>query len=725
MTIRSKILVPVLGVSAVLFGAAGAVAVLTSVRAAIASAENQVVAVSERYAYGLEALLEAPFTTVKTLATIFEGYNSIPEADRRSSYVTMLKAIAERNSSFVSVWTAWGMNAVDGRDSAYAGTKYGNASGSFCVAFSKGPNGVELSTLPDSVRAERRYIAAFTTLSSAIIGPYLPGAGSSGPVFCVTAPIVYGGKSMGVVGVEIPAYSIARMINDLSLQTGSDYSLFDNDYKYIEVSDQALLGRSILSLDPARTDESEAIRKGRPYRAHVAPADGGAEILRVLTPVRVSDTNAAWSLMVEEEMSSVREASGSSAMMAMLLSTFGAVLLAQFVTTLLVARSVSSHALKAGALLRDIAEGDGDLTRRLDIRSKDEIGAMARSFDRFAEKLAGIIRDTKSAVSELRGGSVELDSGMAAAVAAVRRIDEAIEAVIRGTENQSASVEEVSSSVEQITRNIESLDRMIERQKGGIAESSASIEEMVGSMGSIAKNVESFGEYMRRLVSASDAGKGKLGGVSVLVKDIAERSQGLIDANKVIQSIAAQTNLLAMNAAIEAAHAGDAGAGFAVVADEIRTLAELSQSRSKEISASVAGIRNGIDKVVGSTIEAERAFEDIAGHVRRVGELETEIKAAVAEQGTGSRLVLESLSSIRNVTEEVRGASAEMTQGAGVAVEEMRQLLGLTEDLKGRIGAIGTESAGIKAITGRVTELGAMNARMVSKVEAGTDRFKV
>ncbi len=376
-------------------------------------------------------------------------------------------------------------------------------------------------------------------------------------------------------------------------------------------------------------------------------------------------------------------------------------------------------------MLQDIAEGEGDLTKRLGLRNKDEIGALARSFDRFAEKLASIIGGTKTAVAELKAGAAELDSGMTAAANAVVRIDQAIDGVIERRSDQAACVDEVSSSMEQIARSIESLDRMIERQKGGIADSSASIEEMVSAIGSIAKNLESFGDYMQRLMLASDAGKGKLAGVSVLVKDISSRSEGLIIANKVIQSIAAQTNLLAMNAAIEAAHAGDAGAGFAVVAAEIRSLAELSQARSKEIALSIGGIRGGIDKVVGSTAEAEKAFGNIVELVSSVGELEAQIKGAVAEQSAGSRVVLEALSSMRDITDEVRGASAEMTKGAGAASDEMRALLELTEELKRSMEAIGRESDGIKAITARVAELGERNAELIARVEAGTDRFKV
>ncbi|MDX9898203.1 MAG: methyl-accepting chemotaxis protein [Spirochaetia bacterium] len=726
MTIRTRILVPVLGVSAILFSAAAFIAVQTTVQTAVASSQHQVEAMAERYAYTIEVMLEGPFSTVKTMASLFEGYIDVPAAERRTLYATMLKSLIARNSEYVAVWTAWSPGALDELDDTLIESEFGNESGAFAIAYFMGESGMEYSTLPDTIRSEKRYMAAFTSLSLAIVGPHSPYEHvGSGPLFSFSAPIIVDGKSIGVVGLEVDASAITRMVNDLSFNTGLDFSLLDNDYTYIVSPFPDDIGRSITSKDSKRTDEAEAIRAGAILSKEAVSELDGTEIVRIFVPVRIARTDRSWSLMVEPSQERIRQDSGASSQMSMLFATFAAVLLAQFVVTLLVARAVSGPAIKAGALLRDIAEGEGDLTKRLAIDSKDEIGALARSFDSFAQKLAGIIGDAKGAVAELKAGAVELDSGMAATEHAVTRIDEAIEGVIGRTINQAASVEEVSSSVEQITRNIESLDKMIERQKGGIAESSASIEQMVGSIASIAKNVEAFGEYMKQLVTASDAGKGKLSGVSELIKDIQGKSQGLIDANKVIQSISAQTNLLAMNAAIEAAHAGDAGAGFAVVADEIRSLAEMSQSRSKEIAGSIAGIRGGIEKVVVSSAEAEKAFENIVSHVRKVDDLETEIKSAVAEQEAGSRLVLESLSTIRDITDEVRGASSEMTQGAVASGDEMRRLLILTEELKQSIEAIGKESSGIKGISARVAELGVRNAEMIATVENGIDRFKV
>jgi len=726
VNIRFKILVPVLAVSATLFGAAAAIAVTTTVKTALASAERQAVSAAERYASGIAALLEGPFATARTMADIFSDYTSVVEPQRRPYFASVLRSIAERNTDYRSAWTAWIPDSIDSLDAQAVGTMYASDGGSFCAEYVKGTDAKGLVALTDSSRTDKRFITPYTRLATSIVGPYRrPGDTTGGLVFSIASPVIEDGKSVGVVGIEVEAITITRLVNAMSMQTGSAFSLLDNDYVFLEADNPEYVGRSIVSIDATRGDEAKAVRAGDQHVSHFRQGKNGEPFLRILTPVRVSDTDAPWSLLVETPMSTIRAASGATTLMAMLLATFAAVLLAQFGVTMIVAGKVAKPALQAGALLKGIAEGDGDLTKRLRIGTKDEIGALARSFDKFAEKLAGIIGDTKRAVAELKASSGELDEGMLAASAAAHRIDQSIDGVIQRSLNQAASVEEVSSSVEQIARNIESLDTMIERQKAGVAESSASIEELVGAIGSIGKNVSSFGDYMNLLIEASDAGRGKLSGVSQLVQDISVRSQGLIDANKVIQSIAAQTNLLAMNAAIEAAHAGDAGAGFAVVADEIRNLAELSQARSKEIAASIGGIRGGIDQVVVSTADAEHAFGNIVDQVRRVGELETEIKAAMAEQGAGSKHVLEALSAIRDITDEVRGASAEMTQGASVAGEEMHTLLQVTEELKRSMEEIGRDSDDIKDVTAQVNELGQKNAQLLAKVEAGIERFKV
>lgn len=726
MTIRTKILVPVLGVSLLLFSVAATLAVFTTIKAATDSAEKQIVATSQRYAYSIETLLEAPITVLNTMANFFGSYKTIDENDRRIIFATIIDSVVDKNYEYISSWIVWSPNKLDNRDSFYKNSVYGNESGVFSLNFYKDNyNNISIKPLADSFRIGKSYAEPYTNRTVTFTGPYIPEAEESDrKVFCISAPVVEDGEAIAVVGLEFDASTLIRLIGNLSIQTGADYYLLNNNGEFMETMNPDLLGRALGNVFPERTDEIEAVKKGDIYYKKTASDYTNKDILRVFMPVAITGSSA-WSLMAEEPYHFVRAQSGANNLMHMLFATFSAVLLSQLVVTFFVAKAVAAPAKKAKSMLSDIAEGEGDLTKRLNVRSSDEIGTMANAFDRFVDKLADLIRGTIKAVAELKAGSGLLDEGMSETIEAVKRIDNAVEGVVESTGIQAASVGEVSAAVEQITRNIESLDRMIERQKAGISDSSSSIEEMIGSMGSIAKNVDAFAELMTNLVVASDTGKGKLAGVSELVKDVFSRSQGLIDANKVIQSISAQTNLLAMNAAIEAAHAGDAGAGFAVVAAEIRSLAELSQVRSKEIATSISGMRSGIDKVVASTVEAEKAFNSIEGLVRKVGDLETEIKAAVAEQGSGSKLVLEALSGIKDVSEEVRGASAEMTSGVASAGQEMRRLLELTDELKRVTETISKESSGINSIINRVNDLGQKNAELIASVEYGTSKFKV
>ncbi|HAE21927.1 MAG TPA: hypothetical protein DCG47_06330 [Spirochaetaceae bacterium] len=727
MKIRSKIIIPVIAVSALLFGAAAALAVSTTVNAALDSARKQVAAMAARYSNRVEGSLERPFATVKTLAAIFEDYAQLGESGRRASLAAMMKSVLDNNGEYLSVWTAWAPGTVDTLAERFAGREFGTGDGAFAYQFVRGEGGIRGERLEDLVRMEKRYYAAYNTNSESIVGPYRRrnADGSDGEaVYSVSASILASGVSLGVVGIELAADAVGALANDIMLMVKGSAGLLDNDYVYLAYSDPSYIGKSIIALNTASNDDAKAVRDGRPFEYEYKDAQGRLW-LRLYTPIMVARTNRPWSLLLETPLAEIRKSSGVDTLMLMLFGTFGAIILAQFVVTFFVAGAVAKPARLANELLRDIAEGEGDLTKRLGLKAKDEIGQLSRSFDLFAGKLADIIRGIQSAVAELKENGARLDGGVGEASAAVGRIDGAIDGVMNKALDQAASVEELSSTIEQIGRNIESLDRMIERQRNGVSESSASIEEMVGSMGSISKNVDSFGSYMERLVASSDTGRAKLNGVGELVRDIAARSQLLLDANKVIQSIAAQTNLLAMNAAIEAAHAGDAGAGFAVVAAEIRNLAELSAGRSKEIARNVATIRDGIDSVVGSSGEAEQAFAEILEHVHRVSDIEAEVKQAVEEQNAGTRQVLEALALIRNITDEVRGASSEMTQGAGAMGKEMRALLAITEELKQSMQEIAAQSESIKAVTEQVASIGAYNAKLMLCVEAGTNRFKI
>jgi methyl-accepting chemotaxis protein len=162
--------------------------------------------------------------------------------------------------------------------------------------------------------------------------------------------------------------------------------------------------------------------------------------------------------------------------------------------------------------------------------------------------------------------------------------------------------------MEAIAEGIAHLDKMIETQVSGNVEAAASIEQMVGNIASVTASVDKMVRRFGALMTAASDGKVKQEAVDARVKEIASQSELLLEANEVISGIASQTNLLAMNAAIEAAHAGEAGKGFSVVADEIRRLSETSAEQSRTIGAELARIQATIGEVVGASQDSEAAF---------------------------------------------------------------------------------------------------------------------
>ncbi len=219
---------------------------------------------------------------------------------------------------------------------------------------------------------------------------------------------------------------------------------------------------------------------------------------------------------------------------------------------------------------------------------------------------------------------------------------------------------------------------------------------MIANLQSITQRFEQMGDFFGKLLVASDNGRSKLSTMHGLVAGISHESAKLFEANSTISNIAAQTNLLAMNAAIEAAHAGESGRGFAVVADEIRKLAEMSAGQSKEIAQDIKSITKAIDTVVSSSADTEASFMTIVDMIQTLNRLESEIKQAMQEQTIGSNQVVDALTQINSVTGRVQSQSVEMTSACQSVSLEMKKLLEICRILRSSMETIAQSTTGIQ-----------------------------
>jgi methyl-accepting chemotaxis protein len=468
------------------------------------------------------------------------------------------------------------------------------------------------------------------------------------PAGFVASPIYRENQKIGVLMFQFPIDKLNAMMQERAGmgKTGETY-LIGSDKLMRSDSfldpDNHSVAASFRNRDKGKvdTEASRAALEGNAGEGIIIDYNGNP-VLSAYTPISFEGLN--WALLSEIDESEAFAAIKTLQWVAMVVAIIG---LAGIVTmALLITRAIVKPVQGVVASLTELSQGEGDLTSRLPVSSKDEIGQLAERFNDFMEKLQIMIQDIAKGIDTLSSSSTELSA-----------ISQQMSASAEQTSGKSATM---ATAAEEMSANMGSVSAAMEQSSTNTSMVASAAEEMTATIDEISKNAENA----RRI---SDEAVQQTNGAGDQMSELGLAAQAIGKVTETITEISEQTNLLALNATIEAARAGEAGKGFAVVANEIKELAKQTSEATIDIRRQIDGIQNS----TGSTVET---IDKIGKVINQVNEIVSTIASAVEEQSASTKEIAENISQVSTGIGEVNENVAQSSQVVGDISREITEV---------------------------------------------------
>ncbi len=728
MKLRAKILLLTILPVMIMVFIITAVSLFFNIRQSRKDAESILEGVSLILAGQVKSELDFVMSNAQVIGGVFEDYENIPLRERRRVFSSIMKTAIEDNPIYNGIWVVFEPDALDGLDRLYAGTFGHNDSGRFVTYYYRSGDTVVHDPKPSDLYLTPGdgdfYIVPKEKGEPVITEPYLfPVEGVDVLMTSIAVPVKKDGVVIGVIGIDISLDTLNERF--------AERRIFDTGFV------------RVVSAGGMVVTHPEASRIGKPWgevknneqdvifdrisNGDVFVAKTWSEALKSYTtkafaPIFIEYVDTPWvcgSVVPTEE---IYRSSAKLTWLMIIITASGLIIL--IIIFYYITNTIIKPIRKVSSVMKDIAQGEGDLTVRISVNGKDEIAMLSEYFNDFIIKLAGIVNLLRNVNNKSVGIGQNLASSSEEASSTIEEITATIVSIDTKLEKLNTEISSAAEHISRIEKSMVMVDGMVNDQKSAVAESSSSIAEMISSIKSIESNSESRKKAADELVGIARDGESSMKNTVSSIEEITKSTDTIYQLVGMINSVAAQTNLLAMNAAIEAAHAGEAGKGFAVVADEIRKLAESTAISAKDIAGILAKIVTNIKNTSGLTVETGEKMSKIIDGITGLSQGMNEMVIGMQEVNVGSGQITEALVNLQRISQEVTNSSGEITRSLNSISGSFKAISGFADESHSGMAEVTVGMKEMSKAAIMLSQLGTDNSNNIRIVEETINKFK-